>query len=73
MKNTKPRKYTEAKKNLFEWSDKKNYLIEDTMLKFNVEHGMVVEKLLEIVSFKQSKWLEKHIYFFYSKDKSSCK
>ena len=33
------------------------------MLKFYVRHGMVVEKLCEIISFKQSKWLEKNINF----------
>ena len=31
------------------------------MLKFYVRHGMIVEKLHEIVSFKQSKCLEKNI------------
>ena len=34
------------------------------MLKFYVRHGMVVEKIHEIISFKQSKWLlEKYISF----------
>ena len=33
------------------------------MLKFYVRHGMVVEKVDEIVSFKQSKWLEKYMSF----------
>ena len=33
------------------------------MLKFFVRHGMVVEKVHEIISFKQSKWLEKYINF----------
>ena len=32
------------------------------MLKFYVRHGMVVEKIHEIVSFKQSKCLEKDFY-----------
>ena len=30
------------------------------MLKIYVRHGMVVEKIHAIISFKQSKWLEKH-------------
>ena len=30
------------------------------MVKFYVRHGMVVEKVHEIVSFKQSMWLEKY-------------
>ena len=33
------------------------------MLKFYVRHGMVVDKIHEIISFKQSKWLEKYIIF----------
>ena len=33
------------------------------MLKFHVTHGMVVEKIHEIISFKQSKWLESYISF----------
>ena len=33
------------------------------MLKFYVRHGMIVEKIHEIISFKQSKWLEKYIRF----------
>ena len=33
------------------------------MLKFYVRLGMIVEKLHEIISIKQSKWLEKFISF----------
>ena len=33
------------------------------MLKFYVRHGMVVAKIHEIISFKQSQWLEKYISF----------
>ena len=33
------------------------------MLKFYVRHGMIVEKIHEIISFKQSKWLEGYISF----------
>ena len=33
------------------------------MLKFCVRHGMVVKKIHEIISFKQSKWLESYISF----------
>ena len=33
------------------------------MLKFCIRHGMVVDKIHEINSFKQSKWLEKYIKF----------
>ena len=33
------------------------------MLKFYVRHGMVVDKVHNIISFRQSKWLEKYINF----------
>ena len=33
------------------------------MLKFFVRHGMIVDKIHEIISLKQSKWLEKHQSF----------
>ena len=33
------------------------------MIKFHVRHGIIVEKIHEIISFKQSIWLEKYISF----------
>ena len=33
------------------------------MLKFYVRHGMIVDKIHEVISFKQSKWLNKYIGF----------
>ena len=33
------------------------------MLKFYVRHGMKVKKVHNVISFKQNKWLEKHISF----------
>ena len=33
------------------------------MLKFFVRHGMIVDKVHEIISFKQSRWLERYINF----------
>ena len=33
------------------------------MLIFYVRHGMIVAKIHEIISFKQSRWLEKYISF----------
>ena len=48
---------------LCDWTDKKNYLVHYRMLKFYVRHGMTVEKIHEVKSFKQSKWLEKYINF----------
>ena len=63
MKSIKPENYTKSKKLICDCTDKKNYLIHYRMLKFYVRHGMVVEKIHEIISFKQSKWLESYISF----------
>ena len=63
MKSIKPENYTKSKKLICDWTDKKKYLIHYRMLKFYVRHGMIVEKIHEILSFKQSKWLEKYISF----------
>ena len=63
MKEIKPNTYTQTKKLICDGSDKKNYLIPYRMLNFHVRHGMVVDEVHEIISFKQSKWLEKYINF----------
>ena len=63
MKTIKPDTYTQTKKVICVWSDKKTYLIHYRMLKINVRHGMIVDKVHNTKSFKQSKWLEKDINF----------
>ena len=63
MKKIKPKNYVKSKKLICDWTDKKNYLVHYRMLKFYVRHGMVVDKIHEIISFKQSNWLEKFINF----------
>ena len=63
MNEIKPDSYTQCKKLICDWTDKKNYLIHYRMLKFYVRHGMIVDKIHEIISFKQSKWSEKYISF----------
>ena len=63
MKTIKPENYTKYKKLICDWTDKKKYLIHYRMLKFYVRHGMIVEKIHEIISFKQSRWLEGYISF----------
>ena len=63
MKKIKPKNYTKSKKLISNWTDKKTYLIHYRMLKFYVRHGMIVEKIHEIISFKQSKRLESCINF----------
>ena len=58
IKKIRPKKYTKAKKLLCDWTVEKKSLIPYRMLKFYVKHGMIVEKILEIISFKQSKCLD---------------
>ena len=55
MKTIKPDTYTQTKKLICDWSDKKNYLIHYRMLKFYVRHGKVVDKVHGIISYKQSR------------------
>ena len=61
MKTIKPDAYTQTKKLIRDWSDKKIYLIHYRMLKFYVRHGMIVDKVHTVISFGQSKWLEKYV------------
>ena len=63
MKDMKPVNYTQNKKLIYDWTDKKNYFLHHRMLKFYLRHGMVVDKVHELISFRQSKWLEKYINF----------
>ena len=41
------------------------------MLKFHIEQRVIIEKIHEIISFKQSNRLEKHISFITEKAKQS--
>ena len=63
MKTIKPDTYTQTKKIICDWSEKKNYSVHYGMLKFYVKHGMIIDKVHEIISFRQSRWLEKYIHF----------
>ena len=63
MNKTIPDTYSQTKKLICDWSDKKNCLIHYRMLKFYVRHGLIFDKVHEINSFKQSKWLEKYLSF----------
>ena len=63
MTTIKLETYTKTKKLICDWSVKKNYLIHYRMLNFYVRHGMRVDKVHNIKSLRQSKWLEKYIKF----------
>ena len=71
MKKIKQDTYTKYKKLKCDWTDKKKYLIHCRMLKFYNRHGMIVEKINERVSFKQSECLEKYTSFNTEKRKSA--
>ena len=43
------------------------------MLKFYSRHGMLVDKVHEIISFKQNRWLEKYIFFNTQKRNQAAK
>ena len=63
MKTIKPDTYTQNTKRICDWSDEKNYLIHYRMLNFYIRHGIIVDKVHEIISFRRSRWLEKCIIF----------
>ena len=63
MKEIKPDTYTQTSKLICDQSDKKNYLTHYRMLKIYIRHGMIVDKVHSIISFKQSRWLEKYISY----------
>ena len=50
----KPKNYVEQKNIICDWTDKKKYLIHYRMLKFYAGHCMVIDKVHEVISFKQS-------------------
>ena len=68
MKEIKPDSYTQSSKLICDWSDKKIYLIHYRILKFYVRHGMIVDEVHDIISFKQSRWLEKYINLILRKE-----
>ena len=63
MNQMKSDTYTESKKLICDWTDKKNYSIFFRLLKFYNRQRMVVDKVYDIISCRQSKWLEKYINF----------
>ena len=50
MNEMKSDSYTACTKLICDWTDKKNYLVHYRMLKFYVKHGMIVEKVHEVIS-----------------------
>ena len=67
----KPNNYTQTKKLICDFSDNKNYLTHYRMSKNYVRYGMEVEKVHTVISFKQSKCLEKYISFNNQKRKKA--
>ena len=63
MKEIITETYNQTKKLIRDWSDKKNSLVHYRMLKVYIRHGMIVEKVHNIISFKQRRWFEKYKSF----------
>ena len=63
LKEIKPDTFIQTSKLICDWSDEKNYSVHYRMLKFYIRHGMIVDKVHDIISFKQNRWLEKYISF----------
>ena len=63
MKKIKPKNFTKAKKLKCDSTDKNENFSLYRMLKFFVRHRMIVEKIHEIISFEQNKWLGKYKTF----------
>ena len=59
--------YTKCKKLIFNWNDKIKSLIHHRLSKFIARHGMVVENVHEITTFKQTNCLDKNINFITQK------
>ena len=66
----KPVEITQNRKLICDWTVKKNYLILFKMLKFCIKNEMVVNQVDEVISFRQSKWLEKFINFDTQKNRA---
>ena len=73
MNEINPKNDKSHKKIICDHTDKKNNLIQYRMLRFYVRHGMIVDKILEIISFRQSMCLEKYINFNSQKENKDRK
>ena len=67
MKTIKPDTYIQTKKLICDFSDKRNYLVHYRMLKFYLRNELIVDKVHNIISFRQSRWLEKSKNFITQK------
>ena len=73
MKSIMPKNYVSHKKLICDWTDKRNYLIHYRKLKCYIRHGMKTKQVHTVISFKQSKWLEKYIDFITLKRNQAVK
>lgn len=56
-----PGSRSKIKKLLLTLSDKRNYVIHQTMLKMALQHGLILKKINRVLSFRQEKWLKPYI------------
>ena len=69
MKKIKPKNHTKAQTLICDCIDLKKYLSHYRILKFYVRHGMIVEKIHENISLKQSRWFQTYFSFITQKRK----
>ena len=60
MNSNNPESYTKCKNIICDWTDKQKNLVDYCLLKFCVKHGMKITKVHKVISFKQTKLLEKY-------------
>ena len=63
MSKSKSKIYTLCEKLIFDWSDRRRYLIHYTMLKSYVKLGMIVETLHNLIFLEQKPSLKSDIVF----------
>ena len=60
-----------AEKLILSLTDKKKYVVHIRLLRFYLEHGLVLQNIHRVIKFKQSNWLEPYIRFNTQKRKES--
>ena len=68
MIKIKPKTYTKSKKVVCDWTEKSKCLIQYRMLMVHLRLGKVVKKFHEVISFKQSKWLDKILFLIHKNE-----
>ena len=60
----KSKTFTQCDKLIRDWADKEKCLLHSRTLNFYVKHGILVEKVHDVSSFRARKWLKPYKDFF---------